>query len=199
MLTLYHAPRSRSSRFIWLLEELGMPYEIKVVSIRRGDGSGVRDPQNPHPHGKVPAITHDGALVFESCAVASYLTDAFPKNGIGPVVGDPRRGAYLTWLAYYAGVLEPAFTSKFMKIDVPRGTAGWVGVDEAMAHVGAALAAGPYLLGERFSAADVLYGSTFALFLGSPMLPESSALRAYVDRCTARPAYRRAAAQDGAR
>src|SRR5213595_2797641 len=120
MLTLYHAPRSRSSRFIWLLEELGMPYEIKVVSIRRGDGSGVRDPQNPHPHGKVPAITHDGALVFESCAVASYLT----------------------WLAYYAGVLEPAFTSKFMKIDVPRGTAGWVGVDEAMAHVGAALAAG---------------------------------------------------------
>jgi glutathione S-transferase len=196
MLTLYHAPRSRSSRFIWLLEELGAPYEIKVVSIRRGDGSGERDPKNPHPHGKVPAITHDGAVVFESCAVASYLTDAFPENGIGPVVGDTKRGAYLTWLAYYAGVLEPAFTSKFMKIDVPRGTAGWVGVDEAMAHVGATLAAGPYLLGERFSAADVLYGSTFALFLGSPMLPESPVLRAYVDRCTARPAYRRAAAKD---
>jgi glutathione S-transferase len=124
------------------------------------------------------------------------LTDAFPENGIGPVVGDTKRGAYLTWLAYYAGVLEPAFTSKFMKIDVPRGTAGWVGVDEAMAHVGATLAAGPFLLGERFSAADVLYGSTFALFLGSPMLPESSVLRAYVDRCTARPAYRRAAAKD---
>jgi glutathione S-transferase len=196
MLMLYHAPRSRSSRFIWLLEELGVPYEIKVVSIRRGDGSGERDPKNPHPHGKVPAITHDGAVVFESCAVASYLTDAFPENGIGPVVGDTKRGAYLTWLAYYAGVLEPAFTSKFMKIDVPRGTAGWVGVDEAMAHVGATLAAGPFLLGERFSAADVLYGSTFALFLGSPMLPESSVLRAYVDRCTARPAYRRAAAKD---
>jgi glutathione S-transferase len=196
MLTLYHAPRSRSSRFIWLLEELGVPYEIKVVSIRRGDGSGERDSKNPHPHGKVPAITHDGAVVFESCAVASYLTDAFPENGIGPVVGDTKRGAYLTWLAYYAGVLEPAFTSKFMKIDVPRGTAGWVGVDEAMAHVGATLAAGPYLLGERFSAADVLYGSTFALFLGSPMLPESPVLRAYVDRCTARPAYRRAAAKD---
>ncbi|HZF28344.1 MAG TPA: glutathione S-transferase family protein [Gammaproteobacteria bacterium] len=197
MLKLFHAPRSRSSRFIWLLEELGVPYEIERVSIRRGDGSGQLDPKDPHPHGKVPVIAHDGATVFESSAIALYLTDAFPDKAIGPRVGDQQRGAYLTWLAYYGGVLEPAFVSKFMKVEVPRGTAGWVNSDEAMAHVGGALAAGPFLLGERFSAADVLYGTTFALFLGSPMLPESETLRSYVNRCTARPAHARAAAMDG--
>ncbi|HEX5045794.1 MAG TPA: glutathione S-transferase family protein [Gammaproteobacteria bacterium] len=196
MLKLYHAPRSRSSRFIWLLEELGAPYELERVSIRRGDGSGELDPKNPHPHGKVPVVVHDGTTVFESAAVALYLTDAFPDKGIGPRSGDERRGAYLTWLAYYAGVLEPAFVSNFMKVSVPRGTAGWVDAGEAMTHVEGALAAGPFLLGERFSAADVLYGSTFALFLGSPLLPEQPLLRSYVTRCQARPAYARAAAKD---
>ena len=197
MLKLYHAPRSRSSRLIWLLEELGVPYEIEVVSIRRGDGSGQLDPKDPHPHGKVPVVVHDATTVFESSAIALYLTDAFPDKGVGPRVGDKQRGAYLTWLAYYSGVLEPAFLSRFMKIDVPRGTAGWVNADEAMAYVGDALAAGSFLLGERFSAADVLYGSTFALFLGSEMLPEQPVLRSYVTRCQARPAYARAAAKDG--
>ncbi|HET8696297.1 MAG TPA: glutathione S-transferase family protein [Gammaproteobacteria bacterium] len=197
MLTLYHAPRSRSSRFIWLLEELGVPYDIERVSIRRGDGSGAVDPKDPHPHGKVPVIVHDDTAVFESSAIALYLTDAFPDRGIGPRVGDPQRGAYVTWLAYYAGVLEPAFLSKLMKIDVPRGTAGWVSTDEAMAYITGALASGPFLLGNRFSAADVLYGSTFALFLGNPLLPESEILRSYVTRCTARPAYAAAAAKDG--
>jgi glutathione S-transferase len=196
MLKLYHAPRSRSSRFIWLLEELGAPYEIERVSIRRGDGSGQVDPKNPHPHGKVPAIVHNGTTVFESTAVALYLTDAFPDKDIGPRIGDERRGAYLTWLAYYAGVLEPAFVSKFMKVSVPRGTAGWVDTDEAMAYVLRALEAVPFLLGERFSAVDVLYGSTFALFLGNPLLPEQPVLRSYVTRCQARPAYARAAAKD---
>src|SRR5678816_2189992 len=110
MITLYHRPNSRSTRFVFLLEELDAPYEIKEVTVRVGDGTGALDPANPHPHGKVPAISDDGTLVFESAAIALYLTDKFPKNGIGPVVGDPKRGAYLTWLAYYAGVMEPAWT-----------------------------------------------------------------------------------------
>lgn len=196
MITLYHAPRSRSSRFIWLLEELGVPYELELVTIRRGDGSGSIDEANPHPHGKVPVLHDDGVTVFESIAVALYLTDQYPQAGLGAPVGDPDRGTYLTWLAYYAGVLEPAFVSKLMGMAVPRGTAGWVGADEAMEHVSTRLAAHPYLVGERFTAADVLYASTFALFLGSPALPETPVLRAYVNRCTARTAYVHAAAKD---
>jgi glutathione S-transferase len=196
MITLYHAPRSRSSRFIWLLEELGVPYALKLVGIRRGDGSGAADPANPHPLGKVPAITHDGITVFESPAIALYLTDAFPKAGIGPGIGEAARGPYLTWLAYYGDVLEPAFLSKFMNTPVPRGTAGWVPADEALEPVIELLSAGDYLLGDRFSAADVLYGSTFALFATSPLLPKSPAIEAYVRRCTARPAHVRAAMKD---
>jgi len=197
MITLYHAPRSRSSRFIFLLEELGAPYEIAKVNIRRGDGSGALDSHNPHPHGKVPAIRDGDSLVYESPAIALYLTDKFPAAGIGPVVGDPNRGAYLTWLAYYGGVMEPAWTSAFMKMDVPRGTAGWVKTDEVMELVNTALSKNPYILGEKFSAADILLGTTFKLFLGSPLLPKSDLLESYVNRVVERPAYGRAAAKDG--
>ncbi len=196
MLTLFHAPRSRSSRFIWLLEELGVPYALKVVTIRRGDGSGALDPANPHPHGKVPVIVDGATTVFESPAIALYLTDAYPKNRLGPAIGDPTRGAYLSWLAYYGDVLEPAFMSKFMNTPVPRGTAGWVAVDEAMAFVIQSLSAKPFLLGETFSAADILFGSTFALFATNPLLPKSPVIEAYAKRCIERPAHARAAARD---
>lgn len=192
MITLYHAPRSRASRFIFLLEELGAPYELKEVSIRRGDGSGALDPANPHPHGKVPVIRDGETVVYESAAIALYLTDKFPKNGIGPLAGDAARGAYLTWLAYYAGVMEPAWMSAFMKWEVRRGTAGWVKTEEVMELVNATLSKQPFLLGENFSAADVLVGTTFKLFMGSPLLAKTELLEAYVNRITSRPAYIRA-------
>ena len=178
MITLYHAPRSRASRFIFLLEELGAPYELAEVTIRRGDGSGALDTHNPHPHGKVPAIRDGETVVYESAAIALYLTDKFPQADIGPLIGDPRRGAYLTWLAYYAGVMEPAWISAFMKTDVPRGTAGWVATDEVMELVNATLSKGSYILGEKFSAADVLIATTFKLFMGSPLLAKTALLEA---------------------
>lgn len=196
MLTLFHAPRSRSTRFVWLLEELGAPYALKVVTIRRGDGSGALDPANPHPHGKVPVITDGNTTVFESPAIALYLTDSYPKNHIGPLAGEPTRGAYLSWLAYYGDVMEPAFMSKFMNTPVPRGTAGWVVADEAMDFVIKTLSGSPFLVGEAFSAADVLFGSTFALFGTSPLLPKSPVIDAYVKRCVERPAYERAMVKD---
>ena len=196
MITLYHRPKSRSSRFIFLLEELEAPYEIKIVSTRNRDGTGAVDPENPHPLGKVPAISDDGAIVFESAAIALYLTDRFPKNGLGPQVGDRERGAYLTLLAYYTGVLEPAFLSKFMNWQVPRGTAGWVAVEEAMPVIVQRLSEGPYLLGERFSAADILYATTFALFSQGPMMPSSPAIAEYTKRVTGRPAHERAQKRD---
>ncbi len=128
MITLYHHPRTRSSRFIFLLEELEAPYQIVTVDIQRPDGGGARDPENLHPQGKVPAITDDGTLVFESSAIALYLADKFPKNGIGPLPGDPRRGAYVSRLAYYCGVMEPAWITQFLNVETPRGRAGWVQV-----------------------------------------------------------------------
>lgn len=146
MITLFHHPKSRSTRFIFLLEELEAPYRLQRVTMRRSDGTGAVDPANPHPHGKVPAIADDGIVVFESPAIALYLTDRFPKNRVGPAVGDPSRGAYL--------------------------------------------------LGDHFSAADVLYGTTFAMFGQSPLLPKSLVVDDYVQRIVTRPAFARAQALD---
>ncbi len=102
-----------------------------------------------------------------------------------------------SWLSYYTGVLEPAFMSKFMNVEVPVGTAGWVKVEEAMPFIIGTLTANPYVLGEKFSGADVLYATTFAMFGASPMLPKSPVIDDYVRRCLERPAYARAQAKDG--
>lgn len=196
MITLFHAPKSRSSRFIFLLEELGAPYEIKIVTIRRGDGSGALDASNCHPHGKVPAIQHGGETVFESPAIVAYLADAFPDAGLAPRPGEAGRGTYLTMLAYYGDVLEPAFVSKFLKVAVPRGTAGWVEVDEAMAFIDKTLTAHPYVAGNKFTGADILYATTFGMFAQNPMMPKLASIDAYVKRVLDRPAYARAQKRD---
>lgn len=198
MITLIHAPHSRSASFVWLLEEIGEPYEVRHVDIRRGDGSGRMDPANPHPHGKVPVIDDDGVIVFEQSAIALYLVDRFPKSGLGPAVGESGRGLFLTMMAYYSGVVEPAFTSKFLGQAVPRGTAGWVDSDEVMDFVNASLAKRAYIAGDAFTAADVLYAGAFSLFQGSPLLAgkRTQQLDDYVARCVSRPARARAAAKD---
>jgi len=197
MITLYHAPRSRSFRALWLLEEIGVPYEMKIVSIRRGDGSGVRDPSNPHPHGKVPAIQHDGRAVFETTAIALYLTDTFPKAGLGPGVGDDKRAQYVTWLAYYTGVFEPSLTAKFLKIQHIYGTFGWGPFEEVLEYLTRTLASQPFFLGEKFSAVDVIFGDTLPFLMARGVVPENEVFKAYGARSTARPAYARAKAKDG--
>jgi glutathione S-transferase len=197
MLTLYHAPRSRSFRALWLLEEIGAPFELQIVSIRRGDGSGAADPSNPHPLGKVPALAHDGHVVFETSAIALYLTDLFPQSGLGPKIGDKERGAYLSWLAYYGGVFEPSLTAKFLKLQHVYGTFGWGPFDEVLEHLGRTLAARPYLLGEKFSAADIVYGGSLPLLMGRGIVPETETFKAYAARVTARPAVARAQSRDG--
>jgi len=191
MLTLIHAPNSRSLRFLWLLEELGTPYEVQYVDIQRGDGSGAKDPNNPHPHKQVPALIHDGVLVTESAAIALYLTDAFPAAGLGPVVGDRKRGPYLTWLAYYAGVLEPAVAANWRKTTDPRELETFEIMD---GHLKTTLEAGPYLLGETFSAADIMFVSM--LQFSRALLPPHKVYDDYLARLNARPAVARGMARN---
>ncbi len=199
MITLYHSPKTRASRFLWLLEEIGEPYEVKRAAMRSREGV---DPAEAaayrliHPHGKVPAITDDGVPIFESAAIALYLGDAFPRAGLAPPIGDKKRGPYVTWLAYYAGVMEPAFVGKALGFTTTNGTTGWASTDDVLAYVIDTLKRGPYLLGDRFSTADVLFGSTFALFKGSPLLPKNESIDAYVASLVERPAYKRGAAKD---
>ncbi|WP_287461008.1 glutathione S-transferase [Sphingomonas sp.] len=194
MITLYHAPQTRSSRMIWLLEELGVPYEIRPVSIFRpmtGEGSG--DAANPHPDKKVPAIDHDGVVVAESLAIVLYLLDAFPEAGLAPVQGDPRRGDYLTWTAWYVAELEPALFA---------GLAGELagapmkqrGHDAVVQRLRTALARGPYVMGNRFTGADFLISS--ALAFGRHAFPADETIDAYIERCRTRPAAIRGVALD---
>jgi glutathione S-transferase len=195
MLTLYHAPRSRSTRFIWLLEEIGAPYRIEYVSIRRGDGTGEPDPRNPHPHKQVPALMHDDSMITESAAIALYLSDAFPHALLGPQVGHPLRGAYLTWLAYYAGVMEPLISAKFegRLQGNPKLQASY---DAMTDRIGKTLDNGPYLLDEMFSTADVLLVS--ALQFARTAFPPDAIYDQYLARLQSRPALQRAMAIDAA-
>ncbi len=195
MLTLFHAPQSRSGRILWLLEEIGAPYEIEYVGIFRAlSGTGAPDPANPHPDGKVPALLHDGALVTESAAIALYLTDLFPKAGLGAPVGSPERAAYLTWLAWTAGEMEPAYWSR-IKGETDADPVARARYDAANARILAALEHGPYLMGHRFTAVDVMVGS--AMLWGREFGPHSAALDSWLARISERPGNLLAAARDG--
>jgi glutathione S-transferase len=198
MLTLFHAPKSRSGSIVWLLEELGVPYETRLVNIRRGDGSGARDPANPHPHGKVPCLQHDGQRVFEIAAITLYLTDLFPDANLGPPVGDPKRGEYLSWLAYRPGVLEPAIMMRRLNVKHVPGTMGWAEAGEVEEVLNSVLSGRKYLLGDEFSAADITVGGTINFLMGFKLLNETPVFKDYAARITNRPAFKRMMEKDAA-
>lgn len=196
MLTLFHAPMSRSTRIVTLIEEMGIADRITVrpANIRRQDGSGARDPANPHPEGKAPALLHDGILMTESGAIMVYLTALFPEAGLAPKVGTPEWGAYLTWMTWYGSVMEPVLVCAAAGVTHPYLTASIRGSAEVEARLRAALERGPWLLGERFSAADILVHSPYAWFRDA--MPADPLICGWVERCMARPARQRAMATD---
>jgi len=194
MLTLFHAPQSRSSRLVWLIEELGADCRIEYCDIRRMDGSGAPDPRNPHPDGKVPALVHDGALITESAAVALYLDGLHPEAGLG-FQASAERGPLLTWICWGVGELEPAIWSR-MTGETEINPMARARYDAAVARLLEALWVGPYLMGETFTLADVMVGSTLAW--ARAQLPDSPLLDDYSARLAARPAHQRAMVRDGA-
>lgn len=198
MLTLFHAPQSRSSRIVSLIDEMGIQAQVRIVptDIPRMDGSGGADPANPHPEGKVPALLHDQTLVTESAAVIHYLTQLFPDTGMAPQPGDPRYGAYLTWLYWYGNVMEPViiFEAAQIRHDWLRTT--FRGTAEVKARLRSVLEKGPWLLGDTYSAADLLVHSPYAWF--KEATPDDELIRDWVARCMARPSAMRTAASDAA-
>jgi glutathione S-transferase len=198
MLTLIHSPQSRSSACVTLLEEMDLREKValKLVSIPRLDGSGGRDGANPHPEGKVPALIHDGHVITERGAIMVHLTTLFPEAGLAPKVGSPLWGDYLSWMSWYQGVLEPVLILDFCKITHPSLTATFRSPIEATARIRAALEKGPWLLGEHFSAADLLVHSPYAWFKDAT--PDDPLIKDWVARCMARPARLKVLAEDAA-
>ncbi|MFS4439263.1 glutathione S-transferase family protein [Paracoccaceae bacterium GXU_MW_L88] len=189
MLTLYHAPMSRSTNILQLVEEMGLEVQIETVSIPRQDGSGGPDPKNPHPEKKVPLLVDGDEQIRERGAIILYLTDMVPDSPLGRPIGDPKRGAYLKWLFYYQGVMEPILTSVFGQIDHPAMAKSFGTVDTMVSTLEDGLKDGPYLLGEDYSAADLLCASPFIFF--PDFMPQSDVIRAWVARCADRPALTR--------
>ncbi len=192
MLTLIHAPNSRSTRILMLIDEMAIweRIEIKLVAIVYRDGSGTADTANPHPEGKVPVLIHDGTVITESGAIMLYLTALFPQSGLAPLPGTARRGEYLTWLFWYQGVMEPVMMAEVMGISHPGFTRNFRGMTEIAARLHAALQQGPWLCGADFSAADLICASAFTFM--PQLVPDDALIRDWVARYQARPALARA-------
>jgi glutathione S-transferase len=193
---LYWAPRTRSFSALWILEEIGAPYERELIDIRRGDQDKPAY-RAINPMGKVPALVDGAAVVAEQGAICAWLADRFPETGLAPTVADPLRGPYLRWLFFAGNCIEPAYMQKFMGWTTTKSQAGWGNYELVVEVLDRALAQGPWILGERFSAADVIIGSGVHFGLAYGLLERRPAFDAYDARCTARPAFARASAIDG--
>lgn len=197
MITLRHAPRSRSSSILWLLEELGVPYKIALTPIVYGNGQGAAAPESYraiHPHKKVPAIEDDGRPVFESSAIVLYLADKYSLGNLAPKLDDPRRAAYLTWLVYYAATMGPVVAARFRGWDTESPT-GFGTMEDMEAFLSQTLEAHPYIVGDSFTAADILVGGAVRFFKGTFLL-DKPCYNHYIARLDARPAFKRAQAKD---
>jgi glutathione S-transferase len=194
--TLYHSPNTRSSGSLTLLEELGAPYELHVLNMKAGEQ---RQPSYLaiNPMGKVPALRHGDALITEQVAIFLYLADLFPEAGLAPPIGDPLRGPYLRWMVFYAACFEPAVIDCSTQRDpAPLPMSPYGDFETMFKTLTDQLAKGPYLLGERFSAADVLWGGALTWTTMFKLVPELPVITSYVQRANARPAVARVKAKD---
>ena len=196
-LTLYHAAPSRSSITRWMLEEIGEPYDIHFMSLSKGDN---RSPEflGLNPMGKVPVLKHGDAVITESAAICTYLADEFPRAKLNVPVGDPRRGPYLKWLFFGPSCIEPAMMDRAFprKEEARRSALGYGDFDTVMDVVAKAVSQDTYLLGQQFTAADVVIGSGLRFGMMFKLLPERPEFTAYVARLAERPALKRADEKD---
>jgi glutathione S-transferase len=196
-LTLYHAVPSRSMVTRWMLEEVGEPYDVHLVNLAKGENR-TAEHLAVNPMGKVPALRHGDVVITENAAICTYLADAFPKAGLNVPIGDPRRGIYLKWLFFGPSCIEPAMTDRAYprKEEPRRGALGYGDLETTMDVTAKGVAAGRYLMGEQFTAADVVVGSTLRWGLLFKLLPERPEFVAYVGRLNERAALKRADAKD---
>jgi glutathione S-transferase len=191
----YMAPQTRAVTVHWMLEEVGAPYRMHVLDLEAGEHKQP-DFLALNPMGKVPAIVHQGTVVTEVAAICLYLADAFPAADLAPPIGDPRRGTYLRWLMFVPGCVEPAMVDRGLERPPgPPRSLGYGDFDTTMQVMAGALTPGPYLLGEHFTAADVMMGSAVRWGMLTKLLPERPEFLAYAGRLSERPALQRSMQQ----
>lgn len=194
---LYHHPFSRAATVVWMLEEVGVPYELRFVDLMTGQQKGP-DILALNPMGKLPILTDGDAVITESAAIALYLADRYAPGRLAPRLDDPRRGTYLRWSFFSPGVIEPGLMAKAAGWAYKEGQAGWGSHESMLAAMQSALAGGEYLLGKEFSMADVVFGGTLRFMLTFKMIEPLPVFVAYSERLGARPALQRADARNAA-
>ncbi|MDP9008607.1 MAG: glutathione S-transferase family protein [Pseudomonadota bacterium] len=198
-IAFYHNPQSRGRIVHWMLEEVNAPYEIKVVDFNKKEHKSA-DFLAINPMGKIPAIVHRGTVVTECAAICAYLADAFPAAGLAPATDDPKRGTYLRWLFFGAGCVEPAIIDQMFSRPPPSRpeALSYGNYTDTLNTLEKAISPGPFVVGERFSAADVYVGSAIGWGLMMKAVEPRPAFAAYMARVTQRPAHQRAMAQSEA-
>jgi glutathione S-transferase len=192
MMQLYWSPRSRSFAALWLLEETGQPYERVLTDISTGAQRNI-EYLAINPMGKVPALKDGEVALAESAAILAYVAERYPEARLTPPIGDPKRARFLYWLFFVPGCIEPAMVQIATKLEMSSVAAGWGDAKRVFDVLDTALAKGPWILGENFSAADVAIGAAlnFSVRLFK-MVPSRASFDAYLARCVARPAFQRA-------
>jgi glutathione S-transferase len=192
MMKLYWCPRSRSFTALWLMEETGKPYERVLTDITTG-AQRTAEYLAINPMGKVPALQDGDATMAEAAAICAYVAERYPDARLAPPLGDPARAKYLYWLFYGPGCIEPAIVQLATKIEMNPVAAGWGDAQRVIDVLDGALQKGPWLLGENFTAADIVIGSglNFGVRLFK-MIPSRPSFDAYIARCMERPAFQRA-------
>ena len=191
-ITLYHSPASRAFTAYWMLEELGVPFSVKTIDIRKGEQ---KEPAylKLNPAGKVPTLTDGDVVVSENPAIAIYLADRYGYGTLAPKIDEADRGPYLKWMVFSTAVVDPVATLHEQKIDLPGFNFSFGAFDDMVRVLTGVLKDRDYLLGRRFSAADVVLGGTLSRLLYQKVLPQEPVLLDYNSRLTAREAFHRAA------
>ena len=188
---IYWSPRTRSFASLWALEETGMPYEAVLTDISTG-AQKKPDYLAINPMGKVPALKDGDLSVAESAAIIAYIAERYPEANLAPPIGDSQRAKYLQWM-FFAANIEAAITQIFTKIEMPTSSAGWGSATQVFDVLDRAVETGPWLLGETFSAADIVIGSGLNFAVRAfRMVPARPSFDRYLDRCAARPAFKAA-------
>ncbi|WP_298934139.1 glutathione S-transferase family protein [uncultured Ramlibacter sp.] len=194
-LSLSYHPYSRAAGTLWALEEAGVACTLELVDIMKGEQK-----QPPltgkNAMGKIPTLVDGDVVVTEAAAIALYLADRYAPGRLAPALEDPRRGTYLRWSFFAPSVIEPAVMAKNSGWEVKEMAAGWGNFESMIASAESAIAAGPYLLGEQFSMADVVFGGTLRFMMGFKQIEPRPAFTDYVARLDARPAFQRADARN---